>query len=89
MLHSAVLALGTSASSPASAFLPQHAKSRTKANLKDMLCMLSAGDLKVGGLSGTKRVLAERLCGVVDWVVEEGRDIAKDDVGAVEADASG
>ena len=48
----------------------------------------SVGDLKGGELSGTKRVLAERLSAVVDWVVEEGRDIAKDDVGAVDADAS-
>ena len=73
--------------SPASSFLPQHAKSHTKANLKDVLRTLSAGGLKVGGLPGTKRVLAERLPAVLGWAVEQGRNIAMDGADAADVHA--
>ena len=64
------------ASNPATAFLPQNAKTHTKAHLKDVLLALSAGGLKVGGVQGTKRVLAERLSAVLNWVIEHGRDVS-------------
>ena len=51
----------------------QNAKSHTKARLTEILRILSRTGHKLGGITGSKQVLAERLAKVLAWVLDAGR----------------
>ena len=67
---------------PTTASFAQNAKSHTKAHLKDVLQILARTGVKLGGLSGTKQVLAERLARVLSWVTKAGRQTPSEPHGA-------
>ena len=61
----------------ANAFLPQNAKTHTKARVIDVLRVLSRGGARLGGLAGSKTVLAQRLATVLSWVIDAGRCVQR------------
>ena len=56
-------------------FLPQHAKSHSKERLQKVLMCLSRTGLKMGGTTGTKDVLAQRLSHWIAQVLEAGQQV--------------
>jgi hypothetical protein len=60
--------------SAASCYLPQNKVSHRKEKLRDVLRALTAGGTRLGGWTGKKEVLAQRLAKWMDHVVQAGRD---------------
>ena len=55
------------------AFLPQNGKTHTKRRIQHVLRMFSRGGARLGGLAGSKTILAERLAFVLNKVIEAGQ----------------
>ena len=66
--------LHTQLNSAASCYLPQNKVSHRKEKLRDVLRALTAGGTRLGGWTGKKEVLAQRLAKWMDHVVQAGRD---------------
>jgi hypothetical protein len=61
------------------AFAPQNARTHTKDRLSKCLRSLARGGAKLGGTSGSKSVIAQRLATVLGWVRDAGCELPDQD----------
>jgi hypothetical protein len=61
------------------AFAPQNARTHTKDRLSKCLRSLARGGAKLGGSSGSKSVIAQRLATVLGWVCDAGCEYVDED----------